>query len=355
MRQWLLWLIPLSLLVKAAAAQTPLPTTTYKLHAQKEHRSSNLPSTLLYLLPDQSLLVLIPQADDKWLFKRLTSWDTANPKEETLSFTGQHLQEGVSGFEGLKVDPAGVYAILRIKSFTGSMEPMGQNRSALVVLVDLRSFTIISQSTTTDPLLAVSDWSFTKEGLLIASALTGRSTVPPKLKHPWEFQSITDTYQAAAFMLPDWKPSMACQYERLLDFPNGSNQSSVWHLSKVSGGCATLVEVAHVPTADRLPGGEFPSVRYADLARPCLLQSESPSANFALYGCRTDNGYWDDMIVTTKTRSFTVLSVPDGKTVLTVPLPHNVTPIPALLANAHSHTWLLVLRDGIKLETYLLP
>jgi hypothetical protein len=156
-------------------------------------------------------------------------------------------------------------------------------------------------------------------------------------------------------MLPDWKPSMACQYERLLDFPNGSNQSSVWHLSKVSGGCATLVEVAHVPTADRLPGGEFPSVRYADLARPCLLQSESPSANFALYGCRTGNGYLDDMIVTTKTRSFAVLSVPDGKTVLTVPLPHNVTPIPALLANAHSHTWLLVLRDGIKLETYQLP
>jgi hypothetical protein len=61
------------------------------------------------------------------------------------------------------------------------------------------------------------------------------------------------------------------------------------------------------------------------------------------------------MIQTTKTRNLTVLSVPDGKTVLTVPLPHNMTPIPALLASASGHTWLLILSDGIKLDTYQLP
>ncbi len=58
------------------------------------------------------------------------------------------------------------------------------------------------------------------------------------------------------------------------------------------------------------------------------------------------------MIVTTKTRNLTVLSVPDGKQVLAVPLPHNLTPYPALLADAGNHTWLLVLRDGIKFEAY---
>lgn len=355
MRLHLLLLISLSLLSEAADAQTPSPTTTYKLHAQKEHHSSNLPSTLLYLLPDQALLVLIPQGDGKWVFKRLTSWDTGSPNEESITLTGQSPQEGTSGVEDVKVDPAGVYAIVRIRLFTGSMYPMAQNPSALVALVHLPSFTVVSQRTTTDPLLAASDWSFTKEGLLVASAHTGRSTVPPQLKHSWEYQSVTDTYQAAAFTLPDWKSSMPCQYERLLDFPNGSNQPSVWHLSKVGDGCATLVEAAHVPTAERLPGGEFPSVRYANLARPCLFEGEGPSGNFALYGCRTGNGYFDDMIMTTKTRNLTVLSVPDGKTVLTVPLPHNMTPIPALLANASGHTWLLVLHDGIKLDTYRLP
>ena len=61
------------------------------------------------------------------------------------------------------------------------------------------------------------------------------------------------------------------------------------------------------------------------------------------------------MIHTTNTRNLTVLSVPAGKSVLTIPLPHNLVPYPATLANANSHTWLLLLRDGIKLETYKLP
>jgi hypothetical protein len=354
MRRLLLYLVSFSLLATSVVAQPPSPTTTYKLHAQKEQRSANLPSTLLYLLPDQTVLVLIPQQDSKWVFKRLTAWNTGFPKEETLAFAGDRPQEGASGFEDLKVDPSSNFAVIRIKSFTGSMYPMSQNRSAFVVLVDLRTFTIVSQRTTTDPFFAGSDWSFTEQGLLIANALTGRSTVPPQLKHSWEYTSITDTYQAAAFTLPDWKASMPCQYERLLDFRNGNN-TPAWHLSKVGDGCAALVEVAHVSTAEHLPGGEFPSVRYANLARPCQFASESPSANFALYGCRTGNGYFDDMIMTTKTRNLTVLSVPEGKTVLTVPLPHNMTPIPALLANASGHTWLLILHDGIKLETYQLP
>jgi hypothetical protein len=352
MRRHLLWLVPLSILIGLADAQTPvpIPTTTYKLNAQKEHRSANLPSTFLYLLPDQALLVLVPQLDGKWVLKRLSAWETSNPKEETIALTGQHPQKGAVGSVDLKVDPAGVYAIVRFKSSTGSTYPMGQ-RSALVVLVDVRSFTIVSQRTTTDPLFAESSWSFTKEGLLIARAQTERLTVPPGLKglkEYKEYQSITDTYHAAAFTLPDWKTSMTCQYERLLD-------QSPWHLSKVGDGCAALVEVAHVATAENLPGGDFPSDRYANLLKPCQLTGESPSANFALYSCRTGNDYLDAMIQTTKTRNLKVLSIPDGKTVLTVPLPHNMTPIPALLANARRHTWLLILSDGIKLETYQLP
>jgi hypothetical protein len=354
MRRRLLWLVPLCLLVSLADAETPLPTTTYRLHAQKEEHSANLPSTLLYLLPDQALLVLIPQRDGKWVLKRLTSWDTVSPKEETLTFAGDPPHEGRSGFEDLKVDPSSTFAVIRIRSFTGSMYPIGANRSALIVLVNLRSFTIVSQRATTDPLLAASDWSFIKDGLLIASAHTERSTVPPQLKHGWEYKSITDTYEAAAFTLPDWKASMDCQYQRVLDFPNGSN-TSTWHLGKVDDACAALVKVARVPTAEALPGGEFPSVRYANLARPCLLASESPSGNFALYGCRTGGGYFDDMIMTTKSRSLTVLSVPEGKTVLTIPLPHNMQPVPALLANASGHIWLLILRDGIEMEIYKLP
>ncbi len=116
-----------------------------------------------------------------------------------------------------------------------------------------------------------------------------------------------------------------------------------------------LIAAANVRTAENLPGGQFPSLRYADLGRPCQFAAEDPSGKFGLYGCRTGNGYLDDMIVTTKTRDLTVLSLADGKKVLTVPLPHNTRPVPALLGNADDHTWLLVLRNGVELSTYKIP
>ena len=336
-------------------AQTLVPTTTYTFHAQKELHSSNLPSTLVYLLPDQALLVLIPQQDGKWIFKRLTAWDTASPKEESLAFSARSPQEGASGYEDLKVDPASTYAVIRIKSFTGNIFTVTDNRSAVVVLVDLRNFTLVSQLATSDLLLAASDWSFANNGMLVASVMTGRSMTPPHPKPAWSYDTITDTYQAAALGIPDFKASMSCEYELFLDNRTGSLTRDR-HLSKVSDGCAALVKLAHVPTAENLPDGPPGPVPHALLAGPtCEFKSVSTSAKFALYGCRTGHDYADGMIVTTKTRNLTVLSVPDGKQVLTVSLPHNTTPYPSLLANADNHTWLLVLRDGIKLEGYRLP
>jgi len=116
-----------------------------------------------------------------------------------------------------------------------------------------------------------------------------------------------------------------------------------------------FVAAAKVHTAENLPGGQFPSLRYADLGRPCQFAAESPPAQFGLYDCRTGNGYLDDMIVTTKTRDLAVLSLPDGKRVLSVPLPRNTKPVPALLGTADNHTWLLVLRNGVDLSTYRIP
>jgi hypothetical protein len=357
MRRRVLCLLPifLFLILCSANAQTPVPTTTYKLHAQKERHSSNLPSTLVYLLPDQALLVLIPQQDGKWVFKRITAWDTGSPKEEGLAFTADPPQEGVSGYEDLKVDPTSTYAVIRIKSFTGNIFTITENRSAVVVLVDLDRFAIVSQFKTSDPLLAASDWSFAKNGMLLASVWTGRSETPPHPKHIWSYETITDTYQAAALNLPDWKPSMRCQYELFLDNRVGSHRRDRY-LSKVSDGCADLIKLAAVPTAENLPDGPPRPTPYSQLAGPtCQLGGKSLDADLALYGCRTGHDYYDGAIHTTNTRNLTVLSVPDGKPVLTIPLPHNMTPYPALLADANSHTWLLLLRDGIKLEAYRLP
>lgn len=351
MRRYLRWLIPLSLLLDVAYAQAPLPTMSYKLHSQKERYSSNLPSTLLYLLPNQDLLVFNPQRDGKWLIKRISAWDTGRPREESLAFAGQSFNEGATGYEDLKVDPTSNYAVIRVKSIYS----IAQNNSAVVVLVDLRNFTVVSRLTTTDPLLAASYWSFSKNGLLIATAMTRRVMTPLHPKPEWSYQTITDSYEAAAFTLPDWKRSMSCKYELFLDHRAGSTDPN-FYLNKVDDACTALVASAGVPTAQNLPDGPVRPNAYAGLAGPtCEFAGESPSDDFALYGCRTGHDYLDGMIVTTNSRNLRVLSVPDGKAVLAVPLPHNTKPYPAVLANASGHTWLLLLRDSVRLEAYQLP
>ena len=355
MRRYMLWVTSLFLFLGLARAQTLTPTTTYKIHAQKEQSTSNLPSTLFHLLPDQKLLILIPQQHSSWTLKRIVAWNTDKPKEETLSFVGNPLTESESGLEDLIINPAGRYAVIRIRSFGGNLyDGTLRNRTALTVLVDLQGFQVVSQRTTSDPLFAASEWSFAENGLLITTALIQRSTVPSQLKHPWEYKSITDVYQAAALTLPSWTPSMMCRYDRII-YPAGSTPQPTSKVIKGDDECSPLIAAANVRAVENLPGGQFPSLRYADLGRPCQFAAESPSENFGLYECRTGNGYFDDMIVTTKTRDLAVLSLPDGKRVLTVPLPHNTKPIPALLANADDHTWLLVLRNGVDLSTYRIP
>jgi hypothetical protein len=307
-------------------------------------------------LPDQSLLILIPQDDGKWVLKRLAAWNTDTPNEQTITFAGQPLKDGDSGSEQLQIDPTNAYAVIRIKAYTGNVHPVPQNQSAVIVVVDLHSFTVLSQRTTTDPLLAASTWSFADNGLLITKVQTDRLTVkPPHPKQSWSYLTLTDTYEAAALTLPDLKPTMPCQFELFLDNREGEHRRDRY-LSKVGGGCAALVALAHVPSVENLPDGPPRPTHDGPPPGPgCELLGKSPSANFGLYGCRTGSDYLDGMIRTTATRQLTVLGIPDGKQVLTVPLPHNTTPYPSLLADASNQTWLLILRDGIKLEAYRLP
>jgi hypothetical protein len=103
---------------------------------------------------------------------------------------------------------------------------------------------------------------------------------------------------------------MTCHYERII-YPANATSQSTSHLAKGNDECSALVASANVHTAENLPGGQFPSLRYADLGRPCQFAAESPSENFGLYECRTGNGYLDDMIVTTKTRDLAVLRLPE--------------------------------------------
>jgi hypothetical protein len=350
-----LWLLQFALLLipGTTTAQTIAPTSTYKLHAHKEELS-HPPYAQLSLLSDQGLLILIPQGGGKWVFKRLTAWDSGSPKEDSLEFKSTPARDGLSQYNDVMVNPASTYAVIRMR-FADSSFPAKENRFAEIVLVDLRSFTIISHLNTSDPLLAQSSWAFAKNGMLIADAMTSNVTNPPNPKPSWAIDAVTYTVQSAALHLPELTPSMPCQYNLTFSYHHPSSHQYP-RLTNVDGGCADLVKFAGVPTAEDLPDGPHRTIPYPPLAGPnCAFAEKSPSGKFALYGCRNGHNYFDYEINTTNSRSLTVLSVPDNQRILTVSLPHNMVPYPSHLAEAGGHTWLLVLRDGIKLETYRIP
>ena len=125
MRKQVLWQLPVSLclILGVANAEKVKPTMTYKLHAKKVEHSANLPATLETLLPDQALVVLIPQAEGKWLLKRLTAWDTTTPKEESLAFNATPARDGLSGWDDISINPTRTYLVIRLEHFTGNIFP----------------------------------------------------------------------------------------------------------------------------------------------------------------------------------------------------------------------------------------
>jgi len=275
-------------LASISFAQTIAPTITYKLQAQKEWRSSDSSSAVLYLAPDHTLLAAIPQQNSKWLFKRITAWETGAPKEETLTFatTPFEKREALaylacalgcsvpSSYATINVDPEQHIAVFRIKSESGATNNTAKwTHITEIVAIDLRKFAVTTQLDSTDPLWAKSDWA-----------------------------------------------SMA-------------NKTP---FTTAAGG---------------LPGAYPESEAYAKLAGPtCRISGASADSVYMLYDCRT--AYVDELADWTTSRKLVVLKMPDGRSALEVRLPRTSKPYPALLANAAGHTWLLLLRDGINLEIY---
>jgi hypothetical protein len=371
-----IFIAALIMLLHSASAQTPSPTTVYKLDTQTQHSSidsSEYPPPVLSLTPDQALLVLLPQQSGKWLFKRITDWETGAPKEETLTFSVKPLVKKTflasvtcvmnggcfvaSRFVTLDVDPEQRFAVLRVESDGGvNNNPADWTRSGEIVIVDLRSFTIVAQQDTTDPVLASSNWEFAKNGMLIASAQTERTTSPTKPRIMGTVDTILKRYKAAALTVPSLKSSMECEYTTFTDYRD-PKAGDTPKLTTVSAGCASLVALAQVPAADNLPDGRPKYKSYAKLAGQNCFRIEDKSLNllFSLYRCSIVDEDLDGLITITKTRNLIVLKVPSGQQALNIPLPHNRSAQPALLAQAGGHTWLLLLRDGNKLETYRIP
>jgi hypothetical protein len=352
-----LQLLAIVCVARVCLAQAPVPSNTYTIHAQKERRAGfslvptvALPSTMLVATPDNALLVLIPQTEGEWALKRLSEWDTSHPQEQTLTIKGNpHSNKDVSVATDMILDPHGAYLLLRIDSRLGAIDSPNRIREAVVNVIDLHSFTIISRRITTDPLLASSQWRFSKDDQLISKGIATRSSA----KTP-SVNTVTDAYDAAALTLPDLAPTTSCHYDQVIELRADSSGWTKPTVKNVGDGCAALLRSAAVSSLEDLPGHdeEMPKDLSKLAAPDCLIQSVNREKTLAVLECRTGHSYMDGEIVTTRSRGITVLSIQDGKPVFSLPLPHNWKPIPGVVAFANGKNNLILLRDGVKLKTY---
>ena len=340
-------------------AQTPKPVSTYTLHAHKERRNGftlapapTLPSTVFLLAPDNSLLILVPQEDGEWVLKRLTDWNTPSPREYTLAITGRKIGDAQLWATGdLTVNSDATYAIVRLTYRDiahGSNKPIAPE--AVIVIVDLRQFSVVSRRMTSDPLLAASDWHFLGKGLLTAKVFL-RSSPADLPDRP----TTTATYEAATLGFPDLNTNASCRYDEttLCDPTNGCTKEVE---KQATSDCANVVRSAGASGLSDLFGRDRIRDGIAKLAgRDCSLSSTSSDESLALFECRTGHGYLDGEVYITKSRTSTVLAVPERKPIFTMSLPHNFHEIPGVLATNNDGDYLLLLRDGVKLEVYRLP
>jgi hypothetical protein len=166
------------------------------------------------------------------------------------------------------------------------------------------------------------------------------------------FRVATLPYQATAVTLPNLEPIAKCDYA--IRIPN-SGRGPGTEIAKTADNCSGFLAAAHLSNIQELalsPGDS----RFSGLAGPeCDQELMNRENTRALYRCGKEyfgDPYGDFGI--TFWHALKVLSVPDGKPLLSVPLHFYDSTSSGLFAHGNEGEYLLV-RHGLKIEAYRLP
>jgi hypothetical protein len=354
LRPWLLSV--LTVVSNFATAQTLKTSSTYILHAAKQSHGA----TLMSLTPDQALITLLGEREGEWSLKRITGWSGSAPREETLKLSG-FPSDHVWGWgdyldAGLLISPDGRYAIARLQTNApGMLSAVRKNTEALVYVVDLKRFSLLSTIDTTDPLLAGSVWRFAANGLLITTIGAAENPKDPGY-------SIFE--RAAIFRPPSLHPETVCTYRThfgpVLQTRQGLTRNS--SNGDISESCSVLLKSANVNALDSL----FPLNAVASRiskqldfhpsgftymgVNTCSMVDIGLGERLALYECAGGHPTWHDSVKTTSL-SYFVLSVPQARVLGIVPMEPEKTSA-ARLSSMDGKDYLLIMRKKVELSIY---
>lgn len=353
------------LFATSCLGQEPAPAFRYNLQGTAGAADREITA----LTPDNGLLVLVSLKDDQWQLERVTGWDTNAPHQDTLALDGRIPGEtGHADDWNLTVSPNGDILVVRfcfhhinwteLSGTTGGPGP-----DAVVVLIDLHRFTVISRHVTTDPILAAALWRFNQEGKLVAIGMEKSGYQPGQ---PLQSQRDGGTYAAQVLKVPDLEPGAACTFAKLMRLSQESFAEFNQRMKQADGDCAAVLEAGNASTlkdlqsrlfnhqgfriarhvdTDAAVRADLKDDRRYDREQHCQFVDVSQGDRFANYHCEF-SGLWKDFY-----NAIEVFSVADGKRVFLLHLPLN-KPVGSMLATSRGQDFLLLLREGTMLEVY---
>lgn len=355
-------ILPLSLallpLALGAQEKTANPSPAYKLTIAQKHPDIG---TYFAVARDQSLLFFIGNKAGDWDLIRVSGWGTPSPRKEKLRLNGPTREEIESAFyrqSTFVLTNDGRFAITRVERAAPGMAPgFRRNSQAVINVIDLQSYSVVSTLHTADQLLAGGFWRTFEEHSILSEYGANEKAASD---NTFSRQSV------AQLEVPSMHASIECNY--LLHYgemkPDGHGAwSRTTSNSDLSSGCAEMMDKTNAsepegiqkfqPVSSAVRGLKFQPQEFSGSPaawRGCSLVEESAEEKLALFDCGNSHQTWYDSLKV-DSRAYFVVDVTTGAALLRV----SVNPSKSAVGHLTTHegkSWLALLTNDVDLAVY---
>ena len=328
--------------VRAVSAESPAPVATFRIHADGVIKEPGGHNFVLKMAPDKSLIVLIAQSHGRWTIKRLTEWQTQAPKEQSSTFSDaipDRERNSFVWFDDPLIDPEGKYVIVHRHTDLENPPSMGvPDGTALVAVLELQTLKLVHKAQALD---LRGTYLFAPQGML--------------LRVSWRNDGHF-LHEVAALAVPELEFIASCDYN-----DKSVSPVSTAYLEGESSGCPAFLRFAHLSSWEdlsslkRLDSSPAPTLQSQDVPgkdRYCAQLSGTDQQ--ALFRCGNVHFDLGDGVFIVFWKALAVLSIPEGKVLLSLPLHWSDSESSGLFARVNG-TGYLIVRHGFELQTYRLP
>ncbi len=335
----------------APAEMGPPPVFRYTLTGRENAEGGSA----LVTTPGGALIALLPVKDGQWALKRVTGWATGAVHEETIAIDGRLPGEKTWPEDvNLTLDTTGKVLIVRLcfqcQSWSEYWPAARMVPKAIVRVVDTESFRVVSEQTLSDPVIATGIWRFNPQGQLIVYGLKDYS-------HTGAGPDRVDTaeHRAEVLSVPELKMAEGCSYvsthRQMLTGPQPGEKEAI---AKADVDCAAELKAAGTDSITKMWGtlDGYPNLaasKHVDRIRGCTFEDAGASDRWAAYACVGNKSVvvWPKEVW----RRSMVYRVADGQEVMSIKLPFGEK-VDMRVAKAGGKDYLLMLRNGVRLEVY---